>query len=263
MAIFRHQGIAIYYEVIERPGAPWLVFSNSLGTSMALWAPQLQEFAKHFSVLRYDSRVHGQSAVPAGPYDIAMLGQDVLALANELKIARFHFCGLSLGGMVGQWLGVHAPRKIENLVLCNTAAKVGTSEGWNARIQKVQSGGMAAVTEDVLTRWFTESFRAAHPEPVEATRKMLLGTNPEGYVATCAAVRDMDLREDISSINARTLIVYGTEDVVTTAQDAEFLAARISAAAKLRLVAAHLSNIEAASAFTIGVLDFLIGGLTT
>jgi 3-oxoadipate enol-lactonase len=189
-----------------------------------------------------------------------MLGEDALALADELKIAHFHFCGLSLGGMVGQWLGVQAPERLRSLVLCNTAARVGTSEGWNARIQKVRAGGMAAVTEDVLRRWYTDDFRMEHPEVLQATRGALLATNPEGYIATCAAVRDMDQRDQIASISASTLIVYGTEDAVTTAQDAEFLAAAIPGATTLSLRAAHLSNIEAAQAFTNGVLNFLSGG---
>jgi len=153
--------VRMHYEVSGPAGAPTLVFSNSLGTDLSMWDGQAPEFAKKYRVVRYDKRGHGQSSAPAGPYGIETLGRDVLALFDFLQLDKVHFCGLSIGGQTGMWLGVNAPERLNKLALCNTAAKIGTLEGWNTRIDAVQNGGTKSVADVVLARWFTFEFRAA------------------------------------------------------------------------------------------------------
>jgi 3-oxoadipate enol-lactonase len=208
-------------------------------------------------VLRYDSRGHGQSAVSPGPYTIEQLSRDALHLMDALGIERARFCGLSMGGMVGQWLGTHAPQRVDRLMLCNTSALIGPPEVWNARIDAVRSGGMAAIVDAVLARWFTAAFLARATDAVAQTRAMLLGTPADGYVASCAAVRDMDQRESAARIAVPTLVIAGTHDVATPPADGRFLAERIKGARYVELPAAHLSNLEAAPAFTGALTEFL------
>jgi 3-oxoadipate enol-lactonase len=253
------QDASIHYEFDEIANCPVLVLSHSLGTNLSMWSAQIHEFAKHFSILRYDSRGHGQSSVPPGPYSIAQMGRDVVALLDERGLSRVHFCGLSMGGMVGQWLGVNAPHRFDKLVLSNTAAKIGNESTWNQRIETVLQHGIEAVIPSILERWYTESFRASFPAEVARTSAMLQSMNREGYASSCAAVRDMDQREDVKKISLPTLVIFGTEDPVTPRNDARFLAENIASAHLLGLPAAHLANIEAASAFTEGVIDFLLG----
>ncbi len=247
----------LHYRFDGPEDAPVVVLSNSLGTTMAMWESQLAALGASFRVLRYDSRGHGQSAVTPGPYKIAQLACDVLDLLDALAIERVHFCGLSMGGMVGQWLGAHAARRLGKLALCNTAALIGPPETWNARIDAVREGGMAAIAEAVLARWFTAEFLAAAPDAVAATRTMLLATPAQGYVAACAAVRDMDQRESAARISVPTLVISGAHDVATPPADGRFLAASIPGAQYVELAAAHLSNLEAAPAFTGALTAFL------
>ena len=180
-------------------------------------------------------------------------------LLDALKIARAHFCGLSLGGMTGMWLAVHAPERIERLVLANTTAKIGAPEAYNQRIENVRKGGMAAVADTVLERWFTAGFRARSPEPVGRLREMLIATPVEGYASCCAAVRDMDQRDAIGGIRHATLIIAGTHDAATPPADGRGMAERIRGARYVELDAAHISNVEAAERFTAEVLGFLRG----
>ena len=234
-----------------------LVLSNSLGTDLSMWDPQMTSFARRFRILRYDTRGHGQSSTTPGDYTIAQLGQDVLDLLDTLRLDRIHFCGLSMGGMIGIWLGIHAPHRLHRLVLCNTAARIGTKEMWNARIEKVRTGGMKPVAAAVVERWFTPEFRAACPDTVAKARTMLETTSPAGYSACCAAIRDMDQRDGVVRIKTPTLVVYGARDPVTSAADARFLVDSIPGATKMELHAAHLSNVEQPEAFTESVGNFL------
>jgi 3-oxoadipate enol-lactonase len=224
---------------------------------MTMWDPQIAALAATHRVLRYDSRGHGQSAVTPGPYTIEQLARDALHLMDALGIERARFCGLSMGGMVGQWLGTHAPQRFDRLVLCNTSALIGPPEAWNARIDAVRNGGMAAIVDAVLARWFTAPFLAQATDAVARTREMLLGTPADGYVASCAAVRDMDQRESAAHIAVPTLVIAGTHDVATPPADGRFLAEKIKGARFVKLPAAHLSNIEAAPAFTRALTEFL------
>jgi 3-oxoadipate enol-lactonase len=222
-----------------------------------MWDAQTPAFSQHFRVLRYDTRGHGLSSIPPGPYSLQELAQDVLELLDHIKIPAASFCGLSLGGMTGLWLARHAPTRIQKLVACSTAAKLGTPEIWNARINAVRGGGMKAVVPGVLERWFTPAFHASSPETVQTTRQMLETASVKGYAACCAAVRDMDLREDLSSIGVPTLIATATADPVTTPVDGHFLADHIPGARYLELPGAHLFNVESSAEFTAEVLRFL------
>jgi 3-oxoadipate enol-lactonase len=257
MAYTKNQDPQIYYEFSPVPGKPVLMLANSLGTNLSMWKGQVEEFSRHFSLLRYDARGHGRSSVTDGPYTISQMGTDAADLLDELGLERVHFCGLSMGGMVGLWLGAHAAWRIDRLVVANTAAKIGTAEGWNERIEVVRREGMGAIVPAVLERWFTEGFRANGTGAVRDTTAMLMATPVDGYVASCAAVRDMDLRGDLGRIMASTLVVFGTEDHVTTPEDSEVLVQGIGAAKVLELRAAHLSNVEARVGFTAGVIEFL------
>lgn len=252
-------GTRLHYQVDGVEGAPWLVLSNSLGTTLEMWQPQMEELAKRFRVLRYDTRGHGASGVPAGPYTVAQLGSDVIALLDALKIERAHFCGLSMGGMTGMWLGVHAPRRIERLVLCNTSALIGPADVWNARIAKVDAEGMASIVPAVIDRWFTPAYQQRAPQEVAVVRDMLSHTPASGYTANCAAVRDMDQRADVAKIQAPTLVIAGMHDLATPAKDGKAVADSIPGARYEELDAAHLSNWEQSGNFTRTLVDFLTG----
>jgi 3-oxoadipate enol-lactonase len=257
MPIIESDGARIHYRFDGRETAPVVVLSNSLGTNLSMWDAQVPALAARFRVLRYDTRGHGQSSVTPGPYSIMQLGRDVVRLLDELEIERAHFCGLSMGGMIGLWLGVYAAPRIGRLVLCNTAAKIGTAETWNARIEAVRQGGMAAIADGIIQRWFTPAFIARAPDTIERTRQMILLTPPEGYVANCGAIRDMDQRETISRISAPTLVITGAKDPVTTTPDARYIVEHVAGAQYAELDAAHLSNIEAAERFTQVLVQFL------
>lgn len=250
-------GCRIRYRLDGPSDAPVLMLSNSLGTPLEMWEPQVKGFAERFRVLRYDSRGHGASDAPPGPYTIERLGRDALALLDALGFSRASFCGLSMGGMVGMWLGVHAPERIDRLVLSNTAAIQGSAELWNGRISAVRAGGMAAVADATIERWFTPAFRAAQRETIEAIRAMILSTPPEGYASCCAAIREMDQRSSLPRIGAPTLVVVGSSDSGTTPAQGEAIASAIPGAQLLTLDAAHLSNVEQAATFTDAVLRFL------
>jgi 3-oxoadipate enol-lactonase len=257
MAVVDLDGSRFRYELEGPEAAPVLMLSNSLGADLSMWDPQMPGFTRRLRVLRYDTRGHGGSSVTPGPYTVERLGRDALALLDALGIERAHFCGLSLGGATGMWLALNAPERLDKLVLCNTAAQFGTPEVWNTRIEAVRQGGTAAIAQGVMERWFTERFRRANPEPVEAIRKVLLGTLGPGYIACSEAVRDVDLRDAIGAIRTPTLVIAGTHDPATPPAAGRLIAERIEGARYVELDAAHLSNIEAPEEFTRTVLEFL------
>lgn len=250
-------GVRLFYQIDGSAGAPALVLSNSLGTDLAMWDPQMPALLAKFRVLRYDTRGHGQSAVPPAPYQVDRLGRDVVALLDACGIARAHFCGLSMGGMTGMWLGREAPARIDRLALCNTAARIGPPELWDKRIETVRTAGINAIVPGVIERWFTEPFRERAPTAVSRIAGMLRATPPEGYTAACAAIRDMDQRDQLATIAARTLVIAGASDLATPAVDGKLVADRIAGARFVELAAAHLSNIEAEGDFTAALLRFL------
>lgn len=251
----------LYYQLDGQPDAPTLVLSNSLGTDLGMWDAQVPALADHFSVLRYDTRGHGRSLVSDVPYSIEQHAGDVLALLDVLGVQRASFCGLSMGGLIGQWLMIHAAHRLNRVVLCNTAAKIATAEVWNTRIETVLRDGKAAMLglrEASISRWFSPGFAAKQPEEVERLLEMLTHTSPMGYAANCSAVRDSDYRKDMSSVYVSTLIICGVHDSVTTVADGQFLMDNIKGAQLLALSAAHLSNVEAPTDFTAAILPFLL-----
>ncbi len=253
----------IWYQVDGPSEAPALLLSNSLGTTDALWDRVLASFRTRFRVIRYDTRGHGRSAVTPGPYSLATLGADAVAVLDAAGIGRAHCCGVSLGGLTGMWLGIHAPHRIDRLVLANTGALVGTAEIWNRRIAVVETEGMTAIVPSLLERWFTPEFRAGNPSTVAMFSRMLAGIPPVGYVGAAAAVRDADLREQIAAIRAPTLVVVGTRDPATPPALGELIRDRITGARLVGLDAAHLSNVEQPAAFATAVTDFLFDPETT
>jgi 3-oxoadipate enol-lactonase len=259
MPILEVNGAQTYYELSGRGDLPTLVFSNSLGTHLGMWDPQVGALSNAWRILRYDTRGHGRTAATPGPYTIDQLTDDVVKLLDRLDLERVSCCGLSMGGMIGMALALRAPDRLRKLVLCNTSPKIGSAETWNMRITAVENGGMSAVADVVLERWYTASFRSTAPAAVQATREMLLNTSPEGYASCCAAIRDMDQREAISGIHVPTLIIAGAHDPVTTVAEGRFMAERIQGSKCVELPAAHLSNIEAADAFTKELTVFLNG----
>jgi 3-oxoadipate enol-lactonase len=250
-------GVRIRYEWCGPEAAPVLVFSNSLGTDLAMWNTQASALSRDFRILRYDTRGHGCSSLPPGPYKLDQLANDLIGLLDKLALERVHFCGLSIGGMTGMALALRAAPRLRKVVLCSSAAKIGSPEIWNARIEAVRKGGMQSVVPGILERWYTAAFRSAWPEAVESTRRTLLSTPVEGYAGCCAALRDADLRNDVAGIHLPVLIIAGAHDPATTPADGRFLAERIAGSRYVELRAAHLSNIEASDAFTIELSDFL------
>ena len=257
MPILKSGEARIHYALQGQSGLPVLVFSNSLGANYSMWDPQASEFRKKFRILRYDTRGHGQSSSTPGPYSIELLAKDVIVLLDALDLDRVHFCGLSMGGMIGMWLGVHAPEHLNKLVLCNTGARIGTLETWNARIEAVRKNGMKSVAPAIIERWFTPAFRQKAPEMMAKILKMIEEANPEGYAACCAAIRDFDCREQLGKIHAPTLVISGAHDPATPPADGRFLAQQIPGARYVELNAAHLSNIEAQDRFNDELAAFL------
>lgn len=250
-------GRRLFYRFDGPEDAPVVIFSNSLGTDHTLWDAQVAVLSKRLRVLRYDTRGHGRSDAPDGEYVMDDLARDVLVLLDGLGIERVRFCGLSMGGAIGQWLGANAPERIERLVLANTGAIFGSPEVWQQRLEAVRTGGMAAVTEAVIQRWFTQGFIARAPDAVERVREILLATPAQGYAGCCAALRDVDYRPLLPRIAIPTLVIGGVHDGATPPERAEELAGKIPHARLVMLDASHLAAVEQAEPFNRALADFL------
>jgi 3-oxoadipate enol-lactonase len=238
--------------------APVLVLSNSLGTDSQMWDPQIAGLTEHFRVLRYDSRGHGQSDAPHGATSMDRLGRDVVEMLDALRLDRVHFCGLSLGGMVGQWLAAQAPKRLNRLILANTAAYMGPPANWQSRIEGVLSHGMAPLAEASISRWFTDGFPLANPQAIAPIRTMLLACAPQGYAGCCAAIRDMDMRAIAGLNSVPTLVIAGSLDPATSVEQAQFLVLQGAQASIAVLPAAHLSNVECPDQFLQAMLAHLL-----
>ncbi len=257
MSFLESSSLKIHYSLTGDAAAPVVVLSNSLGTNFTMWDLQTPVLEKRFRVLRYDTRGHGRTAVTPGPYSIEQLGRDVLALLDGLHLGRVHFCGLSMGGMIGQWLGIHAPGRIHRLVLCSTSPKIGTLEIWNARIDAIRKGGMNSVATAVVERWFTPEFRARAPEAAVALLGLLQATSPDGYVACCEAIRDADFREAVASIRVPVQVMMGARDPATPPADGRALAQSIPGARYVELEGSHICNVESFERFNAELMSFL------
>jgi 3-oxoadipate enol-lactonase len=251
-------GCPIHVEVEGPERAPVLMLSNSLGTTLHMWDGQVAPFTRHFRLVRYDRRGHGRSGVPKGPYSMERLGRDVLAILDALKVDRISWCGLSMGGMVGMWLGANAGNRINRLILSNTSSYMADNTMWDARIKAAREQGMTALVDGTLERWFTKSFRERAPQAAEPIRQMFISTKVDGYVGCVEAIRAMDHRPLLPKITAPTLVIAGRHDPGTTLEAGEYIAQHIPGAKLAVLEAAHISNVEQPQAYTDAALGFLL-----
>jgi 3-oxoadipate enol-lactonase len=237
--------VKLHHQIYGALDAPSLVLGGSLGTELSMWAGQLP-LASDLRLVAFDHRGHGGSPAPGGPYSIADLGGDVLELMDELGLERASYCGLSLGGMVGMWLGVNAPERIERLILLCTAAQMPNGSAYADRAVVVRSeGSVESIADGVLRRWLTPGFAAQQPEIRDWLREMLVGTDAEGYASCCEAIAGLDLRGDLGSIGAPTLVISGAEDIATPVELQELIAGAIPGARhEVVASAAHLAAVE-------------------
>ncbi len=241
--------------------APPIVLLHSLGSDTSMWQPQVDARADRFRLIRLDTRGHGRAPSPDGPYALADLGGDVIDVLDHLGLDTVHLCGLSLGGLTALWVALHHPDRLRTLTAANTAARVGSAEGWAARIDAVRTHGLAGIRDDVLERFFAAGFDVAQPVAFADAQRAFTTADGEGYAACCAALGDADLRDEVQRIAVPTLVVGGVLDVATPPSDAEWLAARIPGAELVVLDdAAHLSNLDQPAAFTAALAQHVEGG---
>ena len=238
--------------------APVVVLSNSLGSDLTMWDPQISALQRRFRVVRYDIRGHGASPVPSGPYRIDDLADDVVALLDRLGVQRASFCGLSLGGMTGLQLAATAAERVERLVLLCTSVRLPPAQGWHDRAALVRAQGTEAVSAAVVDRWFTPEFAAREPELVTHMRAMVAATPAEGYAGCCEAIAELDLTWTLPRITAPTLVIAGADDPATPPPHAQAITDGI-AGSRMQVLpqAAHLANVEQSEAVGLLLLDHL------
>jgi 3-oxoadipate enol-lactonase len=250
-------GCLLNVSVEGRDGGPTLMLSNSLGTTMKMWEPQMAALTKLFRVIRYDRRGHGKSGVPTGGYSMERYGKDVLAILDDLNIDKVNWCGLSMGGMVGQWLGANAPARFDRIILSNTSCYYPDPTNWHNRIKAVREGGIAAVADAVIAGWLTADFREREPVITANMKAMLTASPVEGYLGACEALSTLDQRALLPKIKSPTLVIAGRHDMATPVAAGEFIRSQIPGASLTILDAAHISNVEQPHAFTDAVVGFL------
>jgi 3-oxoadipate enol-lactonase len=264
MKVVTSEDAQLRCEHSPRPGAPALLLLNPLGTSLEIWDGPCAALSEHYEVIRYDVRGHGESTTGSKTeLTMEQLARDALAVLDACGIARAHLCGLSIGGMTAMQIATLSPDRVLKIALCSTSAYMPSRETWNTRIATVRKEGVAPLIDGILQRWLTTPYRIAHPEEVERIRAMLLTAKPQGYAACCAAIRDMDQRQSIKTITAKTLVIGGTQDPGTTPADHAFISASIPGAQLVMLEAAHLLQIEQQAAFIETLLQFLAASLET
>ena len=250
MPKFTSNDAEINYQTFGDASQPAIIFSNSLGTQFNMWQPQISFFEKKFYVICYDTRGHGASSAPQGPYSIEQLGTDVVHLLDHLNIEKASFCGISMGGLTGQWLAIHHPERFNHVIVCNTAAKIGQEQAWNDRAQLVREQGLKPIAETAASRWFTEPFIRSNTAIVESLSNDLGAGSPEGYASCCEALAKADVRADLKTITVPVLIIAGQQDPVTTVADAQYLVNQIPNSQLIEINASHISNIECPEDFS-------------
>jgi 3-oxoadipate enol-lactonase len=250
--------VKLHHELDGPVDGPALLLGGSLGTTLEMWEPQLGALASIAQLVRFDHRGHGRSPVPAGPYVIGDLGRDVLRLMDDLQLERASYCGLSIGGMVGMWLAINAPQRLDRLILICTGAFLPPADPWLERAATVRTAGSPEVIADtVVARWFTEPFAAAHPDVVARHRAMIAATDPGGYAACCEAIATMDLRGGLPSVTTPTLVLSGAQDPSIPPSHGRAIADLIPGSRyELLDPGAHLATVERA-----GAVNDLIAGL--
>lgn len=257
MPTFTSNDAQINYQTFGDAAKPALIFSNSLGTNFKMWQAQIDFFQQDFFVICYDTRGHGASSAPQGPYSIDQLGQDVVNLLDHLNIEKAAFCGISMGGLTGQWLAIHRPERFNQVVVCNTAAKIGQEQAWNDRAALVREQGLQPIASTAASRWFTEPFIQSNATVVNNLQNDLAAGSAEGYASCCEALAKADVREQLKDIQVPVFIVAGQQDPVTTVADGEFMQQRIANAELFEINASHISNIEQPEAFNQAVQAFI------
>lgn len=253
--------VELHAEVTGRADGPALLLAGPIGSTVSIWDSALPALAERYRVIRYDHRGHGGSPVPAGPYTIDDLGVDVLALLDRLGVQRAHYCGVSMGGMVGLWLAAHAPDRVDRLVGCCTSARLGPPQMWAERAAAVRAAGTAAIVAAVLGRWFTPDFAAARPDVLDRVRAMIESIPPEGYAGCCAAIEQMDLVPVLGRVRAPTLVIAGADDPSTPPEHGAQIAAGVPGARLVVLPAvAHMPIVQQPDAVTDLVLGHLAAG---
>jgi 3-oxoadipate enol-lactonase len=253
-------GITVNYTLDGPADAPVVTLSHSLATDLSMWEPQMKALTGRYRVLRYDTRGHGGTDAPAGAYSLGQLADDARAMLQALGIARTHWVGLSMGGMIGQTLALSSPGLFQSLVLCDTTSRVPAEmkSAWADRIKTAESRGMESLVEPTIERWFTAPFRARRPEVVEPVRAMIRNTNPRGYAGCCHAIAALDLTDRLSAIKVPTLVIVGEDDPGTPVAASRTIQSQI-VGSELEILksAAHLSNIEQPEAFDAALTRFL------
>jgi 3-oxoadipate enol-lactonase len=251
------RGVALAAEVTGAPDLPVLMLSNSIGASLGMWDELVARLTNDFRIIRYDTRGHGRSDVAPGPYTIDRLGRDVLGILDTLGVRRAVFCGLSLGGLTGQWLGINASERLDGLILANTAASFPPPGLWLERAVAVRGSGMMPLVQPTLDRWFTRAFQQREPSRVAAIGKMVAATPAEGYAACCQVLAASDMLPLLSRITCPVQVIAGAHDPSATPARSEEIVARIAGATMATLDAAHISAIEAPDAFAAAVKQFM------
>jgi 3-oxoadipate enol-lactonase len=248
----------LHHEITGPADAPVLLMGGSLGTTLAMWDGQLP-LGEQFRLVRFDHRGHGDSPVPPGPYEIAELGRDVLELLDELQVECGSYCGLSLGGMVGMWLGMNAPERLDRMVLLCTSPYMPPASMWQERAETVlDAGSVEAIADGVVQRWLTPQFAEGRPEVRAWLRSQLVGTPAEGYASCCGAIERMDLRGQLSRITVPTLVISGSDDLATPPEQQRLIAESIPGARHETVgPAAHLAAVEQADAVNQLILEYL------
>ena len=257
MPTFKSNDAEINYQTFGDATRPALVFSNSLGTNFSMWKAQIEYFQKDHFVVCYDTRGHGKSSTPQGPYTIDQLGQDVIDLLNHLNIQKADFCGISMGGLTGQWLAIHHSERFNHVVVCNTAAKIGQEQAWNDRAKLVREQGLKPIAETAALRWFTERFIQSQSIVVKSLSNDLAASSAEGYASCCEALAKADLREQLKEITVPVLVIAGLQDPVTTVADGQYMVERITNAQLFEIDASHISNVEKPVEFNQAVQSFI------
>jgi 3-oxoadipate enol-lactonase len=250
--------VRLHHRFDGPPDAPVLVLSSSLGTTLELWDVNVGALADRFRLLRYDHRGHGASPLQEGPYTVAVLAGDVLELLDEHGLERVSFCGLSLGGAVGLWLGAFGAERIDRLVVACSSARFGPPEGWLERAVTVRSEGVSPIAETVVGRWFTKDFARREPDLVDHYRRMLEATPPEGYADCCEAIAAWDFRKSLGEVRVPSLVISASDDPSTPVEHGRLIAESVPGA-ELAIVdgAAHLANVAQPAEFARLVLRHL------
>ncbi len=256
MPMIDADGCPIHVAIDGRDSGPTVILSNSLGATVKMWEPQLAALTSQFRVIRYDRRGHGKSGT-AGPYSFERFGRDVIAILDALNIHTAHWCGLSMGGMVGQWLGANASDRFDRIVLANTTSQMADPTRFHDRIKAVTENGLASIADAAMASWFTEDFRERESAVVQEIRRMFVATPVAGYVGCCEALIRLDQRDLLPKISRPVLIIAGRHDTGTTVEQAEFMRKAIPKASMTLLDAAHLSNVEQPYAFNDALIGFL------